>query len=557
MQHIIRHKELTRACLALAVVFSTAALFAQTSPLRTPKLAVILVVDQLSYETLERMRPHLDERGIERLFAEGAVFTQALYGHGATYTSPGHTTIASGSYAYNNGIVTNTYYDRVAGKSVPMFADPDYPVLESPSNPQTDSSPRNFIGETVGDRLRVATGMTAKVVAITLKDRAAIALGGRLGSAYWMSSATGKMTTSSYYAKELPAWVKAFNDRKIPDSYFGKVWERALPESKYLGKDDRPFESNPNGLGRTFPHQLTGNLDKPGPAFYSTFLQTPMANDFLVDFVKAAVQAEGLGIRDGTDLLAVSFSANDLIGHAYGPESHEVQDATLRVDRNIADLLDFLEKHVGGKDNLVVVFTADHGAVPIPEYMASLGHPARRIKKAELKKAVTEALTKRFGPGEWVLALEDPSIYLNEKVIGEKDLDPALVQEKAGLAALGVSGIAAYFTRAQLLSGRLPPTPIARAMQVSFHPDRAGDVLLVPRPFYFWGKYGEVTEGSTHGSPYRYDTHVPLAFWGAGIKPGVHWPAVDMADVAPTLAALMHLIAPAAADGTARPEVFQ
>ncbi len=183
MQHIIRLKEPIRACLALAVVFSTAALFAQTAPARTPKLAVILVVDQLSYETLERMRPHLNDRGIERLFAEGAVFTQALYGHGATYTGPGHATIASGSYAYKNGIVSNKYYDRTAGKSVTMFADPDHPVLESLLNPEADSSPRNFIGETVGDRLRVATGKTAKVVAIALKNRAAIALGGRLGTA--------------------------------------------------------------------------------------------------------------------------------------------------------------------------------------------------------------------------------------------------------------------------------------------------------------------------------------------------------------------------------------
>ena len=211
----------------------------------------------------------------------------------------------------------------------------------------------------------------------------------------------------------------------------------------------------------------------------------------------------------------------------------------------------------GAGEAVTTSVTADHGAAPTPEYMASLGHPASRIKKAKLEKDVTEALTERFGPGEWVLALEDPSIYLNEKLIAEKNLDSTLVQKAAGLAALGVSGIAAYFTHAQLLSGLLRSTPFARAMQLSFHPDRAGDVLLVPQPFYFWGKYGEKTEGSTHGSPYRYDTHVPLAFWGGGVKHGLHWTAVDMADVAPTLAALMHLIAPAAADGTARPEVFQ
>ncbi len=544
-----------RLALALALILPAVSL-AATPTSQGPRLAVILVVDQLNYETMRAMRPHFGTTGIERLTSEGASFTQTHYSHASTYTGPGHACIASGAYANKHGIVANKYYDRAAGKVFTMLADAAHPVLDQKPGADDDSSPVNFIGETVGDRLRVATGMKAKVVAIATKDRAAVLLGGRLGSAYWMSEENGKMTTSTYYATERPAWLNAFNDKKIPDSWFGKTWERSLPEKDYEGQDDRPYESA-KAIGRTFPHKLTDPSGKPGPDFYAAFTATPMANDLEVELAKAAVLAENLGQRGVTDLLALSFTANDLIGHAFGPESHEVQDAAVRVDRSIADLLAFLEKQVGGKHNLVVVFTADHGATPTPEYMASLGHPAGRIKKAAIEKAVNKALGERFGAGEWVLALEDPSVFLNEQLAIERKLDFATVQETAGAAALGIPGFAGYFTRTQLVGGTLPATPVAHAYQLSFYAPRSGDVLLLTQPFYFWGKYGEKDEGSTHGSPYRYDSHVPLVFWGAGVKPGVHRGWVDISDLAPTLAALLDIGAPAGADGRARAEVLK
>ncbi len=268
-------------------------------------------------------------------------------------------------------------------------------------------------------------------------------------------------------------------------------------------------------MGRTFPHKLTDKSGKPGPDFYGAFTATPMANDLEVELAKAAVAAaENLGQRDVTDLLALSFTANDVIGHAFGPESHEVQDAAVRVDRSIADLLAFLEKQVGGKHNLVVVFTTDHGATPTPEYMASLG-PAGRIKKAAIEKAVNKALGERFGAGEWVLAIEDPSVFLNQKLVIERKLDFATVQEVAGAAAMGIPGFAGYFTRTQLLGGTLPSTPVAHSYQLSFYAPRSGDVLLLTQPFYFWGKYGEKNEGSTQeGSTMNTPNTKPLTLPG-------------------------------------------
>jgi hypothetical protein len=236
------HRLALALVLALVLALPAVAL-AATPTSQGPRFAVILVVDQLSYETMRAMRHHFGKAGIERLTSEGASFTQAHYSHATTYTGPGHACIASGAYANKNGIVANKYYDRAAGKVFTMLADAAHPVLEQKPGTDDDSSPVNFIGETVGDRLRVAIGMKAKIVAIATKDRAAVLLGGRLGSAYWMSEENGKMTTSTYYATELPAWVKAFNDKKIPDSWFGKTWDRSMPEKDYDGKDDRPYES--------------------------------------------------------------------------------------------------------------------------------------------------------------------------------------------------------------------------------------------------------------------------------------------------------------------------
>ena len=471
-----------------------------------PRLAVVLVVDQLGWETLERVRPHFGKAGVQRLMNEGSVFLAAHYTYAVTYTGPGHACIATGSYPDRNGIISNNYFDRATGKSLTMLADSEQMVLEAPADAEDDTSPRALVGETVGDRLRLSTDFRGKVLAVSLKDRAAVLLGGKLWSAYWLSDATGKMTTSTWYANQLPAWVKTFNQTHAA-----------------LEKSERGWAQ---------------------------------ASDREVEFIKAGVVAEQLGRRNVTDLLAVSFSAIDYIGHKRGPESPQVQEAVVRLDQAIADLLAFLEAQVGGKQRLTVVLTSDHGAVATPESLAAHGYTAGRVKLATLKQALDSALSGRFGAGAWVLALHDPGIYLNEQLALERKLDFALVQRVAAQAALTVPGIAAAFTRVQLVGGQLPKTSLAEAAQKSFYPARSGDLFLISQPFFFWGKYGEHAEGSTHGTPWSYDTHVPLVFWGAGVRRGEFRAPVDLADLAPTLAALLHLSPPAAAEGQVRPEVF-
>ncbi len=518
---------------------------------KPPKLVVLVVVDQLSDQTLEKVRPHLGKDGILKLLVEGKSFTNARYGQAATYTGPGHACLSSGSYPHVNGIVSNKFYDREKGKSFTTLFDAAHPLLEAPADPEDDSSPVGFTAQTLGDALR-GKNPASKVVAVALKDRASVLLAGHGGAAYWLAEATGKMTSSTFYMEKLPAWVAAFNAKTPADAYFGKVWERALPVEKYAGPDDPPYEADYKGLGKAFPHKVTGKLEKPGPDYYLAFGASPFSLEWQLSFVEAALDAEKLGADAVTDLLAVSFTTPDYVGHAYGPDSQEVQDIVVRLDRAVAQLISKVEKKVG-KKNVVFAFTADHGAASAPEKLAAEGKKVRRIKKAELKAAVQAGLTKAFGPGEWLLALEDPSLYLNLKLAAEKKVDPALLEQAALEAALGVNGIAAGFTRTQLLKDGGGEAPYAKAVALSFHPNRAGDVLLVPAEQCFWGKYGERDEGSTHGSPHAYDSHVPLAFYGAGVTSGVHGEPVDMSGVAATLAALAGLPPLANAEGQPLP----
>jgi predicted AlkP superfamily pyrophosphatase or phosphodiesterase len=429
-----------------------------------------------------------------------------------------------------------------------MLFDPDAKTLSGQPEAGEDNSPRNFFGSTVGDELKMATGMAAKSVAIALKERGALLLGGRMGQAYWFSDA-GEMTTSTWYMNSLPKWVSDFNAKKLPDAAFGKTWEHALPVGAYAlaGPDESPYEGDILGLGTTFPHRLTGGAQKPNAKFYEAFTTTPFGIDYTIDFAKAALDGEKLGQRGVTDLLAISISSTDLIGHTFGVYSQEQEDAIVRADKAIGDLLTFLDGKLG-KDGYLAVLTADHGASMPPEQAHKFGLGGERVKKAQIKTAITNALEARFGKGEWVLALEDPSIYLNDKLIAEHKLDPALVERVAGEALLTVPGFIGFYTRTQLLDGEVPPTAAARAVARSFFPARCGDVIAVQAPFSYWGKYGEKNYGGSHGSFYRYDTDVPLIFSGAPFKPGFHG-AAEQVDLAATLAHVLGITPPAACEG--------
>lgn len=519
-----------------------------------PQLILIIVVDQFRYDYLTRFGDLFVEGGLRRLLRTGAVWTNTNYDHMPTVTAPGHATLMTGAWPAENGIVGNDWYDRDSGKNVASIFDDTVRLLGGIGAEQ-GASPRRLMASSLGDELRLITNGRAKVIGISLKDRSAILPAGRRASAaYWLSTQSGRMVSSNYYFERLPLWVDSFNESRPADKYFGARWERLLPEREYLeraGPDAAPWEK---WAQNTFPHVMTGGANEPGPVFYEELLGSPFANDLLLSFAKGAIINEGLGTDKDTDILIVSFSSNDYVGHRFGPYSHEVMDITLRVDRQINALLDFVNERVG-LNRTLVAFSADHGVAPSLEQAASLGLPGGRVKVSDVLKAVRAAIDSHYGRGtgasglgqEYVQAFSNGSIYFNLKALERDKVSRAEIERLAGEAAMTVPGIRRYFTRTQLLSGNIPPDDaLARRVQHGFYPQRSGDVIIVYEPF----KYLQDSGGTaTHGSPYSYDTHVPLIIMGAGINAGVYPQAATPADLAPTLSQLLRIETPSNATG--------
>ncbi len=515
-----------------------------------PRLIVLVVIDQLREEYLLRFEPFFGDGGFRRLLAHGAVFTNCQYEQAPTVTAPGHATIATGTTPTIHGIINNEWYDRETGQVVTSVSDPSRRLVGTASG--RASSPHRLLGTTLADELRLSTNFRSKVIALSYKDRSAILLGGKLANlALWFDETSGSFITSDYYASALPEWATRFNAARPADRYFGARWEKAFPEAAYAlaASDDRPEETPLPGGGRTFPHHLTGGLAQPGPAFYTAFTFTPFANEVLVELAKRTIEGEQLGRDESPDLLAISFSTNDLVGHYFGPDSQEVADLTLRTDRALASLLAYLDSRLGSE--YVLALTADHGVAPIPEYVARLRLGGRRIPPTTVRQAIEEALSARFGEGPWIESkalplLSSGFVYLDREAIARKHLDIAEVERIAAEAALKIPGIARAYTRTHLLVGHPHGEAIGRRVAASFHPLRSPDVTLVSEPFAFIS--GSRT-GTTHGSPYSYDAHVPLILFGRWIAPGIYRHACTPADLAPTLAALLRIEFPAGATG--------
>ncbi|MES4793400.1 MAG: hypothetical protein C4321_10875 [Chloroflexota bacterium] len=366
-----------------------------------PRLVVLIVIDQFRQDFLTRFTPFFGTGGFRRLMEQGANFTSAHYTNSTTYTGPGHACIVTGTYPYKNGILAIYWYNRASKQREAMVYDPDAQLLDGPTEPTDETSPRNLIGTTIGDQLILSNNGHSRVLGLSNKDRAAQIPGGKLGKAYWFSERRGEMTSSTYYGRMLPRWLQEVNARRLPDASFNRPWTRLLPESAYniSRADDYPYESNVEGLGRTFPHPVNGRLAAPGPAFYAAFMLTPWANDYQFAVARAAIEAENLRRDEYPDFLSISLTAQDLVGHEFGPESQEAQDLVVRTDRQLAEFLAYLTGRFAPED-LLIAFTADHGGMPIPEYLASLGLQAGRIPKMETRAVVERALDAHFGEGD-------------------------------------------------------------------------------------------------------------------------------------------------------------
>jgi hypothetical protein len=516
---------------------------------RPPRLTLFITVDALGTDLLLRNRSHF-HAGLATLLDRGAFFPDTRYEQAEVSTAPGHSVLSTGAYPWRTGIVSNRVVNRATGKEEPIFWDAGHPVLGAPAGPE-DSSPEALMAETLSDHLRLFTAGRGKVVVLSGKARAAIALAGRLGAPYWFSEAVGRFVTGTFYAKELPAWVKALNDKRTPDQAFALSWTLSLPEKAYTGQDDRPFEADTLGMKRRFPHPLSAGLAAPGPPSYSAFASSPYLDDFLVEAAKSALVAEQLGKDDVPDLLAVSLSALDRIYHLYGPYSWEVQDALVRLDRSLGDLLAAAERAAGGRANLLVILSADHGGAAIPEELIAAGLPGLRVKPSTLKSGLQAELTRAFG-APLLLAFNDFEVVLDEKALETRRLDGALVRRAAATWLAHQPGVAMAVARDDL-GGCDDLQGYQRALRRSYYPGRSGDVLFLLRPF---AVLDESDTGTSHGLPYAYDAQVPLLLYGRSVRPGTFTQRIQAVDVAPTAAMLMEMGGLAGAEGVPRSEAI-
>jgi hypothetical protein len=526
--------------LSLFLALAPFSLAAQPKKPTAPKIKIVLgiVIDQFRYDYLTRFEDQFGEGGFKRFLKSGAVFSNAHYPYTPTVTACGHAAFMSGASPAHNGIVGNEWFDRKMGRRTTSVADANTILLGGPAG-ATGMSPVRLVGSTLGDQLKFHTAGQSKVIGMSYKDRSAILpVGKHPNGAYWFSASNGTFVSSSYYFSALPAWVQKFNQEQNPARYFGKVWERLLPEAAYARslRDDYPYEKW--AFGTKFPYTINGGETQPGTKFYTQFEYTPYANEQLVAFAKAAIENEKLGQDEVPDLLTISFSANDLLGHSFGPYSQEVQDITLRTDRVLADLFAYLEQKIGWQ-NVVVAMTADHGVGPIPEYAQEYGLGGR-IEANAIGAVVEAALNQRFGTDKWILALSNGNIYFDYAALERRKASRAEVERIASAAIVQIPGIAECFTRTQIVTGQMPKTAIARSVAEGFYPDRSGDLVIVPQPFYLAGE----SIVASHGTPYSYDTHVPVIFYGAGIQAGIFTTASSPLDIAPTLSAVLKIEQP-------------
>ena len=484
-----------------------------------PKLVLAIVIDQFRYDYLLRFRADYNS-GFTRLLDHGAVYTNAHYIHATTVTAVGHSTFLSGATPSISGIVGNEWYDRATAKTVTSVSDPETKLIPAG---RPGSSPRRLLVSTVGDELKMQGG-DSKVIGVSIKDRSAILPAGHMAdAAYWYDNESNQWVTSSYYREELPAWAAGINAQQTYKKYADAKW---LP---FDAKDDsaKPFCTMTRGT----PLRFCGPIEA-----------TPWGNEMIESFAEAALSGENLGRHNSTDILAVSFSSNDYVGHAVGPDDPAVRDISIRTDRLLGKLIDAAERRAGA-GNVLVVLSADHGVAPIPEVNQSRKMPAGRIKPAELIEKINSALTARFGEGKWVLSNSPTMPYLNLPLIEQHKLDPAEVERVAAQAAVSEPHIARVYTRHDVLAGRVQQDPISRAVSLTFFGPRSGDLYIIQEPYYLF----DAGSGTSHGTPYDYDSHVPIIFFGAGIKSGIYRQAVAPNDIAPTIAQILGVQEPSGA----------
>ncbi len=516
-----------RLILILAVLVSVISLPVHSSASAYnghPKLVVVIVIDQFRGDYLERYRDEFGDAGFRFLLDHGAYFPNCNYNYANTRTAPGHATLFTGAYTNGHGIVANEWLDPKTKRSVTSVED-DTTKLVGVAGNQPGASPHNLLADTIGDELKLATQGKSRVFAISLKDRAAVLPAGFAGdAAYWIDPASGTWITSTYYRDDLPRWVQDFNASR-PAKYWNREWKDAQ-----------------GTVLRSTAHRKGKNGGEAG--FYEVIGPTSFGNEYEFEFARELMVYENVGRGPSTDLLSISLSPNDILGHQVGPDSPEMQQMALDLDRELAEFINFLGHQIG-LANVWIAFSADHGVSSLPDAVKKLHIPAANLGASKLEAQINSALTAKFSPGhpadyvklDYPLAWLDPDAFAAAHV-RERDAEVAAGE------ALIQAGMRGYYSKSQLAAGDVPNTPLGRKYLNSYSPEASWYVMGLP-DIYTVGP----ARGTDHASPYTYDTHVPLAFYGLPFQPGTYRTSVEPVDMAATLASLLGINAPTHAVG--------
>ncbi|MFN5425901.1 MAG: alkaline phosphatase PafA [Bacteroidota bacterium] len=512
----------------------------ESSAISHPKLVVGIVVDQMRWDYLTRYYPLFQANGgFRRMLGDGFSFDNTQIPYVPTVTACGHTCVYTGSIPALHGIVGNNWWDNRLQKGMYCSEDKSVKGVGSKTEEDGQMSPKNMLTTSVCDELRLASNFASKVIGIAIKDRGAILPAGHsANAAYWYESKTGNFISSTYYMNELPGWVQQFNGRKLPDSLYRLGWKTALPAATYSlfsSADDKAYESKPFGkeaLG--FPYDLSKFVGKD----YSKISSTPWGNTLTAEMAKAAVLAEKLGQGSATDFLAVSFSSPDYIGHSFGPNSWENADDYVRLDQELGKFFQFLDAQLGAK-SYTVFLTADHAVAHIPGYLKENRIPGGLLDMSGMMKDMNLQIKQRYGIDNAIASIMNEQVYLSRKRMDTSKADVVEIKNFIVQYLLKEENITHAFSSDDVLITPLPK--VIREMYANgFHPSRSGDISFIPKPGYFIGG----STGTTHGSPFQYDTHIPLLWYGWGIKKGSSNKMVYMTDIAPTVAALLRIQAP-------------
>jgi predicted AlkP superfamily pyrophosphatase or phosphodiesterase len=528
------------------------------------KLVLQITVDGLRADLLNRYANGFGKHGFRYLMQTGTVYTNAQYQHANTETIVGHSTLATGTFPAQHGMIGNVWFDREANELAYNIEDADSPILptreQSSSAEQVDPaqklartkgrSPSVFLVPTFSDGLTAYYAGRSRVFGVSGKDRSAVAMAGKTGKAFWYSTDNGDFVTSKYYYDDYPAWAKDWNGQRKAEKYAGSEWTLLADKSSYLlaEQDDRPYEADLKGYGRTFPHRYGEAGSK---LLFTQLAVSPVGDELLLDFSKALVNNEQLGQDAIPDYLSISFSAVDAVNHFFGPSSLENEVVVRRLDATLADLFNFIDQNVGLKHTLIIL-SGDHGMADMPEYMSELGYAAGRLVPQEIVATANQA-GQKLGIDEIVRFFYRPYIYLNDEKIAAAKLDPVKVEQAVADSLTDFDGINLAVSTSSMATEN--SNPLIEQVRNNQHVTRSGDIYIIQEPYWFLFDEGPIA--SMHGSPWRYDTHVPIIFAGQGIDAQKVNRLVHPVDVAPTIAAFLGMTAPAAATGSPLTEVLE